>query len=123
MVTVKVSEALKVSVGSEGAVKAGSELDVESQDEAKLVGRVREAEDRKGKSAERRGRECWFAESECSYNNYSELDRMFWEFARNSVKLLFLECSTNTSNILGMCLEQCSYCVQIRHSPYQIKRN
>ena len=47
----KVSEALKVSVGSEGAVKAVDELDVESQDEAKLVGRVREAEGRKGVGA------------------------------------------------------------------------
>ena len=44
----KDSEAVRVSVVSEGAVKAVSALDVESQDEAKLVDMVREAEGRKG---------------------------------------------------------------------------
>ena len=63
VVTVKDSEALKLSVGSEGAVKAVkavSVLDVESQDETKLVGRVKEAEAAAKEccSRERRGIEC-----------------------------------------------------------------
>ena len=51
MVSVKDSEALKVSVGSEGAEKAVSAMDVEPQNETKLVGTVKEVEGRKGVSA------------------------------------------------------------------------